>query len=247
MSVQAGVAVVGRTPTAQWLAELAESAGHTVERLGAGEPAAAEFVFVATDADGAEAPGLSEVVRAAAGAATAGTVVVPCTTLLSPTELARQTDDPACVVGLHMFASAPGTGLAEVVPAEQSAPGNVERLSDLLKAFGLAVIVVKDRPGFLIQRLFLPYLNQAVQALDDGVASAADIDASVELGLGYPVGPLRLLDDLGLARHAAVTAALCADLADPHFAPPPLLSRRATMGSDGRLSPIAAYAGRRHE
>jgi 3-hydroxybutyryl-CoA dehydrogenase len=97
---------------------------------------------------------------------------------------------------------------------------------------------VKDRPGFLIQRLFLPYLNQAVQALDDGIASAQDIDASVELGLGYPVGPLRLLDDLGLSRHAAATATLCLDLADRHFAPPPLLSRRAGLGCDGRLSPM---------
>jgi 3-hydroxybutyryl-CoA dehydrogenase len=171
---------------------------------------------------------------------------VACTALLSPTELARQTDDPARVVGLHMFASAPGTGLAEIVPAEQSAPGNVERLADLLKAFGLAAIVVKDRPGFLIQRLFLPYLNQAVQALDDGVASAADIDASTELGLGYPVGPLRLLDDLGLARHAAVTAALRADLADRHFAPPPLLARRAALGSDGRLSASTVEKDRYH-
>jgi 3-hydroxybutyryl-CoA dehydrogenase len=145
-----------------------------------------------------------------------------------------------------MFTSAPGTALAEIVPAEQSAPGNVERLSDLLKAFGLAVIVVKDRPGFLIQRLFLPYLNQAVQALDDGVASTADIDSSAELGLGYPAGPLRLLDDLGLARHAAVTAALCADLADQHFSPPPLLSRRAALGGDGRLSPVTADESRHH-
>jgi 3-hydroxybutyryl-CoA dehydrogenase len=238
MSMQSGVAVVGRTPTAQQLVELAESSGHTVERLGAGEPAAAAIVFVAVDVAGTEPPSQSNALRAAVGAATAGTVVVACTTLLSPTELARQTDDPARVVGLHLFTSAPGTGLAEIVPAEQSAPSNVERLSDLLKGFGLPAIVVKDRPGFLIQRLFLPYLNQAVQALDDGIASAQDIDASVELGLGYPVGPLRLLDDLGLSRHAATTATLCLDLADRHFAPPPLLSRRAALGCDGRLSPM---------
>jgi 3-hydroxybutyryl-CoA dehydrogenase len=234
--VDGSIAIVGQAPTARRLIELAESAGHPVERLDLIRPSSAAFVFVPVDA-------VSTAVAAAAG----DTVVVACTTLDSPTELARETDDPTRVVGLHLFVSAPGTALAEIVPAEQGAPDIVERLSDLLTSLGLAVIVAKDRPGFLVQRLFLPYLNQAVQALDDGVASAAHIDAAVELGLGYPVGPLKLLDDLGLARHEAASATLCADLADRHFAPPPLLSRRAVLGSNGRLGPIATCSGGRHE
>src|SRR5882757_7170965 len=178
MSVNASVAVVGQAPTARRLIELSESAGHPVERIVVVRPTSATFMFVSTDA-----------VPATVAATAGDTVVVACTTLDSPTELARETDAPARVVGLHLFVSAPGTALAEIVPAEQSTPDSVERLSNLLTSFGLAVIVAKDRPGFLVQRLFLPYLNQAVQALDDGVASATDIDAAVELGLGYPIGP----------------------------------------------------------
>jgi 3-hydroxybutyryl-CoA dehydrogenase len=150
------------------------------------------------------------------------------------TTLAAAVDDPARFGGLHFFNPAPLTSLIEVIAAEQSSPETLERLQAFVHQAGKTPVVVKDRPGFLVNRLLMSYLNQAVQALDDGVASAEDIDRSVRLGLGYPMGPLELLDLIGLDVHLHATTAAYEQLLAAPFRPPPMLARLVEAGRTGR-------------
>jgi 3-hydroxybutyryl-CoA dehydrogenase len=91
-------------------------------------------------------------------------------------------------------------------------------------------VVVPDRPGFLVNRLLMPYLNDVVQAYDDGLATAEDIDTALELGLGYRMGPLEMLDMIGLDVHHHATRSAYEQLLDRRFAPPPLLDRMVDAG-----------------
>ena len=99
----------------------------------------------------------------------------------------------------------------------------------------------KDRPGFLVNRLLMPYLNQVVQAYDDGLASAEDMDAALEGGLGYPMGGLKLLDLIGLDIHLHATSAAYEQTHAPHLAPPPLLGRMVDAGYLGRKAGRGFY------
>jgi 3-hydroxybutyryl-CoA dehydrogenase len=161
-------------------------------------------------------------------------VVATNTSTLSVTKLAEAVADPARFGGLHFFSPAPLTRLIEVIETEKTSPKTRDRLRAFVHQAGKTPVVVKDRPGFVVNRLFLPYLNQAVQAFDDGVASADDIDRSVRLGLGYPMGPLELLDFIGLDVHLRVTTAAYEQLHAAPFAPPPLLARLVEAGRTGR-------------
>jgi len=161
-------------------------------------------------------------------------LVATTTSTLSVTSLAAAVPDPARFGGLHFFDPAPLTRLVEVVAAEQSSPETLERLQAFVRRAGKTPVVVKDRPGFLVNRLLTPYLNQAVQALDDGVATAEDIDRSVRLGLGYPMGPLELLDLIGLDVHLRTTTAVYEQLLATPFTPPPMLERLVAAGRTGR-------------
>jgi 3-hydroxybutyryl-CoA dehydrogenase len=158
------------------------------------------------------------------------------TSALSLTELAVSVDSPQRFAGLHFFNPAQLMDLVEVVAAIQTAPETVATLTATAEAVGKKPVSTKDRPGFLLNRLLMPYLNQAVQAYDDEIASAEDIDTAVELGLGYPIGPLRLLDMIGLDVHHHATDAAYAQTRDVHFSPPPLLSRMVDAGYLGKKS-----------
>jgi len=180
------------------------------------EPADATLVILAPDGDPTAVP--------------EGCVVAICTTGEAVTPRAAALPDPSAGVGLHVVPAYSRNTLVEVVAAETTAQPAVEAVVALVGRLGLTAVTTRDRPGFLLRRLVLPYLNQAIAALDDGVASGADIDRSVELGLGYPVGPLRLVDALGLEAHHAATTAVAGELADPHFVPPALLTRKIAAG-----------------
>jgi 3-hydroxybutyryl-CoA dehydrogenase len=101
---------------------------------------------------------------------------------------------------------------------------------------GKSVVEVRDRPGFLVNLLLMPYLNDVVQAYDDGLASARDIDTALELGLGYPKGPLGLLDLIGIDVHCHATTSAYNATLDPVFAPPPLLRQMVAAGYHGNKS-----------
>lgn len=161
-------------------------------------------------------------------------LVATNTSALSVTELARAYAHPERFGGLHFFNPVPLMPLVEVVVALQTAPETADRLAEFGRRIGKEPVVTKDRPGFLVNRLLMPYLNQALQAYDDGIASAVDIDAAVELGLGYPMGPLKLLDLIGLDKHHHATEAAFEQTRDPHLTPPPLLGRMVAAGHLGR-------------
>jgi 3-hydroxybutyryl-CoA dehydrogenase len=172
-------------------------------------------------------PAVAEVVGPAA-------VIATNTSALSVTDLAAAVPHPHRFAGLHFFNPAPVMRLVEVVRALQSDDATVTALLGFAESVGKVAVEIKDRPGFLINRLLMPYLNDVVQAYDDGLASARDIDVAIELGLGHPRGPLALLDLIGLDVHEHATSAAYADTLDQQFAPPPLLSRMVTAGYHGR-------------
>lgn len=165
-----------------------------------------------------------------------GTLIASNTSGLSVTEIGNTVDAPERFVGLHFFNPAPRMPLVEVVRALRSSDDEVERAVALIRSLGKETVVVDDRPGFLVNRLLMPYLNQCIQEYDDGLASMDDIDAAVRLGLGYPMGPFELLDLIGLDTHEKATRTAYEQTADPHLAPPPLLQRMVAAGWYGRKS-----------
>lgn len=178
-------------------------------------------------------------VKAALLAEVAGVVgedalIATNTSALSVTALARAVSRPERFAGLHFFNPAPVMPLVEVVRALQTSEATVAALTAFAEGAGKSPITVADRPGFLVNRLLMPYLNDVVQAYDDGLAGADDIDTALELGLGYPMGPLGLLDLVGLDVHEHATEAAYAATRDPTLSAPPLLRRMVEAGRLGR-------------
>lgn len=163
-------------------------------------------------------------------------VLATNTSALSVTEIAAALPRPERVLGLHFFNPAPVMRLVEVVRAEQTSDDVVNRALAFGALLGKSTVEVRDRPGFLVNRLLMPYLNDVAQAYDDGLADAHDIDCALELGLGYPRGPLALLDLIGLDVHEHATRSAYESTLDPQFAPPPLLQRMVAAGYLGEKS-----------
>jgi 3-hydroxybutyryl-CoA dehydrogenase len=231
------VGVIGDGVRAAALSRAVEASPLRLARFGA-DPAGADWddidmadvLVEATDTDPAKAGEL----LAALTPRIATTVVVATAAATTPVGLlARSVVDPGRFAGLHVFVAGGDARLLELVPTPLTRRETVARLEHLGEILGLPLVLAQDRPGFLVNRLLVPYLNQAIQAYDDGIASAEDIDVAVELGLGYPVGPLRLLDEIGLTEHHRVTSAIHAELPTSDFAPPPLLSRLIASGWHG--------------
>lgn len=156
------------------------------------------------------------------------------TSALSVTDLAAGLPDPGRVAGLHFFNPSPIMRTVEIVRALQSEEELIDRLVALVDTLDDKVaVVVDDRPGFLINALLLPYLNDVVAEYDEGLATAEDIDTALELGLGYKTGPLKLLDMIGLDVHLHATEAAHAATGDARYAPPPLLRRMVAAGRLG--------------
>ena len=156
------------------------------------------------------------------------------TSALSVTDIAAALPAPGRVAGLHFFNPAPLMRTVEIVRALQSEEELIDRLVQLVETFDDKVgVVVDDRPGFLINALLLPYLNDVVAEYDAGLATAEDIDTALELGLGYKTGPLKLLDMIGLDVHLHATEAAHTATGDARYAPPPLLRRMVAAGRLG--------------
>jgi 3-hydroxybutyryl-CoA dehydrogenase len=175
-----------------------------------------------------------DVLARAAAAVGEAAIIATNTSAMSVTRLAAGVPVPERFAGLHFFNPAPLMPLVEVVPAVQTSEATTRVLEDFVRRLGKHSVVTMDRPGFLVNRLLMPYLNQAVQDYDDGLAEADDLDAALELGLGYPMGPLKLLDLIGLDNHLHATQAAWEQTRDPHAVPPPLLERLVDAGRLGR-------------
>ncbi|MFC9355092.1 3-hydroxyacyl-CoA dehydrogenase family protein [Rhodococcus sp. NPDC057014] len=162
------------------------------------------------------------------------TPILTNTSALSVTDLAAALPNPGRVAGLHFFNPAPVQATVEVVRALQTDDVLVDRLVALVDTLeGKVPVVVADRPGFLVNALLLPYLNDVIQEFDDGLATAEDIDVALELGLGYKTGPLKMLDSIGLDVHLHATQAAYDATVDSRYAPPPLLRQMVAAGRLG--------------
>jgi 3-hydroxybutyryl-CoA dehydrogenase len=172
------------------------------------------------------------------------TVLTTNTSALSVTDLAASVPDPSRFAGLHFFNPAPLLELVEVVRALQTRATVVADLLAFCEDLGKKPVEVEDRPGFLVNRLLMPFLNDVIQAYDDGLADAAGIDTAIELGLGHKIGPLRLLDMIGLDVHYHATLSAYEQTLDPAFAPPPLLAQMVRAGYYGEKRGIGFRSGR---
>jgi 3-hydroxybutyryl-CoA dehydrogenase len=150
-------------------------------------------------------------------------------------KLAMATDRPASVLGLHFFNPVPVMHLVELIPSLLTAPeaaAGAEAFAE--NVLGKRVIRSKDRAGFIVNALLIPYLLSAIRMLESGFATAEDIDSGVVEGLRHPMGPLALTDLIGLDTTIAVSQSLYEEFKEPLYAPPPLLSRMVEAGLLGR-------------
>jgi 3-hydroxybutyryl-CoA dehydrogenase len=182
-----------------------------------------------------------ELLPAVADAVGERAIMATNTSALSVTALAATVPRPERFGGLHFFNPAQRMKLVEVVAAEQSSEETLNALEAIAEGLGKQPVRTKDRPGFLVNRLLMPYLNQVIQAYDDGLASAEDMDTALEMGLGYPMGGLKLLDLIGLDIHLHATSAAYEQTHDLHFSPPPLLRRLVSAGYLGRKAGRGFY------
>ena len=156
-------------------------------------------------------------------------------------ELAAWTTRPERVVGLHFFSPVPVMKLVEVVVALDSADSAVATAEAFASQIGKQPIRTKDRSGFIVNMLLVPYLMAAVRMYEDGFASAEDIDTGMRLGCGHPMGPLTLCDFIGLDVLYAVCDSLYEEFKQPEYAPPPLLKRMVVSGHHGRKTGRGFY------
>ena len=183
----------------------------------------------------------NELWRALDGAAPAGTIFASNTSSLSIGDMAAASGRPDRFIGLHFFNPVPLMPLAEVVRAVGTSHETFERAVGFVRRLGKEPIVARDRSGFVVNRLLVPYLLDAVRALEQGVGSAQDIDRGMQLGCGHPMGPLTLLDFVGLDTVARIAEIMFDDYREARFAPPPLLRRMVAAGLHGRKSGRGFY------
>jgi 3-hydroxybutyryl-CoA dehydrogenase len=163
------------------------------------------------------------------------------TSTLPVVEMAMVTERPDRVCGVHFFNPAPAMSLVEVVPAITTSEATLDEARAFVAACGKTAVTVKDQAGFVVNALLFPYLNNAVRLFDAGVASRDDIDTAMKGGCNFPMGPLELLDLVGLDTSLAILDALYAEFRDPNFSPAPLLRRMVAADRLGRKSGAGFY------
>jgi len=169
------------------------------------------------------------------------TIIASNTSSIPIAELAGAVRQPERVLGLHFFSPVPVMTLVEVVVALDTSAQTLETAKSFVEQIGKRPIVTKDRSGFIVNMLLVPYLMAAVRMYEDGFASREDIDAGMRLGCGHPMGPLVLCDFIGLDVLYSVCDSLYAEFKRDEYAPPPLLKRMVASGRMGRKSGRGFY------
>ena len=182
-----------------------------------------------------------ELFRALDAVCPAQTIYASNTSSLSITEMAVATRRPERFVGLHFFNPVPIMKLAEVIRTIATDPKVYEEVAAFAGRLGKTAVRTSDRTGFVVNRLLVPYLLDAVRALEEGVASIPDIDQAMKLGCGHPMGPLTLLDFVGLDTTYYIANIMFDEFKERRFAPPPLLKRMVMAGWNGRKSGRGFY------
>jgi 3-hydroxybutyryl-CoA dehydrogenase len=150
------------------------------------------------------------------------------------TRMANWSPDPARFIGLHFFNPVPVMGLIEVIPGLATSPETIARTRALAEALGKEVVEVQDEPGFVVNRILIPMLNEAAFVLGQGTASIADIDKGCRIGLNHPMGPLELADFIGLDTCLDIVRVLYSTTGDSKYRPAPLLVKYVEAGWLGR-------------
>jgi 3-hydroxybutyryl-CoA dehydrogenase len=168
-------------------------------------------------------------------------VLASNTSSISITALAAVVRRPERFVGMHFFNPVPMMALVELIRGLQTSDETVARVQAFAKRLGKTPIVVKNSPGFVVNRILCPMINEAIFALQEGLATAEDIDSGMRLGCNHPIGPLALADMIGLDVMLAVMNVFYADFGDPKYRPAPLLKEMVAAGYLGRKAKRGFY------
>ncbi|MDI6701313.1 MAG: 3-hydroxyacyl-CoA dehydrogenase family protein [bacterium] len=169
------------------------------------------------------------------------TILATNTSSLSINEIASVTSNPNRVIGIHFFNPIPKMQLVEIVAGEKTSQETIEFAKDFAKQLSKVPVITTDTPGFIVNRILMPYLNEAVYALYEGVASPSDIDTAAKLGLNHPIGPLALLDLIGLDIFLAIMNSLYQRTANPKYLPCLLVEKMVREGKLGRKTKEGFY------
>src|SRR5881296_2649872 len=169
------------------------------------------------------------------------TIFASNTSSLSITEMASVTSRRDRFIGMHFFNPVPVMKLVELVRGLQTSDSAMAGGRRFAESLGKTVVICKDSPGFIVNLLLVPYLLDAVRALEKGIATKEDIDTAVQLGLAHPMGPLTLLDYVGIDTTYYIAEAMFQEFKDPRYAAPPLMKQMVLAGLHGRKSGRGFY------
>lgn len=168
-------------------------------------------------------------------------IIATNTSTLPVIEMAMETHKPELVCGVHFFNPAPMMSLVEIVRALTTSDETIARVKEFAETCGKSPVEVADRAGFIVNALLFPYLNNAVRMLENGTANRDDIDTAMKGGCNFPMGPLALLDLVGLDTSLAILDALYEEFRDPNYSAVPRLRRMVVAGQLGRKSGQGFY------
>ena len=155
------------------------------------------------------------------------------TSALSVTEIAAATNRPDKVIGMHFFNPVPAMKLVEIIRGANTSQATFDAIKGLSEKMGKAPVEINEAPGFVVNRLLIPMLNEGMYAVMEGVASPADVDTSMKFGAGHPMGPLALADMIGLDICLKIMETLYKEFGDPKYRPCPLLVKMVRAGKLG--------------
>lgn len=173
--------------------------------------------------------------------ASPGTILASNTSSISITSIAARVDHPELVMGMHFMNPVPVMKLVELIRGLQTSDATFTAVEAAAQRMGKTTIVARDVPGFLVNRILMPYLNEACQALYEGIGTVEDIDTGMTLGTNVPMGPFTLADFIGLDTCLAICEVLYQGLGDDKYAPSPLLRKYVEAGWLGRKTGRGFY------